>query len=108
MAITITNTAKEKIRSLLLKRQTPDHYLKIGVKSGGCSGFMYDYEFIAHPAEKDKTFEFDDVKICIPIKSYLFLNGMEVDYKEDLLNSGLVFNVPKAQRSCGCGESISF
>ena len=104
----MTSAAKEKIRSLLLKRQTPDHYLKIGVQSGGCSGFMYDYEFIAQPDEKDKTFEFDDVKICIPIKSYLFLNGMEVDYKEDLLKSGLVFNAPKATRACGCGESISF
>ena len=108
MAITMTNTAKEKIRSLLLKRQTPDHYLKIGVQSGGCSGFMYNYEFIEAPDEKDKIFEFNDVKICIPKKSYLFLNGMEIDYEESLLKSGLVFNSPKVKRTCGCGESISF
>ena len=108
MAITMTNAAKEKVRSLLLKRQTPDHYLRIGVQSGGCSGFMYNYEFIEDPDKKDKIFQFDDVKICIPINSYLFLNGMEIDYEENLLKSGLVFNSPKVKRSCGCGESISF
>jgi Fe-S cluster assembly iron-binding protein IscA len=48
------------------------------------------------------------LKICIDIKSYLFLNGMEIDYQEDLLKSGLVFNAPKASRTCGCGESVTF
>ena len=46
--------------------------------------------------------------ICIDIKSYLFLNGMEIDYEEDLLKSGLVFNTPTAKRTCGCGESVAF
>ena len=107
MAITLTDAAKEKIRSLLFKRQTPDHYLRIGVQSGGCSGFMYNYEFIEVPDKKAKIFQFDDVKICIPINSYLFLNGMEIDYEENLLKSGLVFNSPKVKRSCGCGESFN-
>jgi len=108
MAITITEEAKDKIRSLLKQRQTPDSYLRVGLYSGGCSGFMYKYEFSDHPPEKDKVFEFGDVKICIDIKSYIFLNGMEIDYEEDLLKSGLVFNTPTAKRACGCGESVSF
>ena len=108
MAITITQFAQDKIRSLLKQRQTPDHFLRIGLKGGGCSGFMYNYEFTDQPQEKDKVFEFDDIKICIDIKSYLFLNGMEIDYEEDLLKSGLVFNTPSAKRTCGCGESIAF
>ena len=108
MAITITESAKNKIRSLLLQRQTPDHYLRIGLQGGGCSGFMYKYEFAQRPGQKDKVFEFDDVKICVDIKSYLFLNGMEIDYEEDLLKSGLVFNTPSAKRTCGCGESVAF
>ena len=108
MAITITEKAKDKIKSLLVQRRTPDHYLRMGLKGGGCSGFMYDYEFVDKPIDKDKIFEFGDIKICIDIKSYLFLNGMEIDYEEDLLKSGLVFNAPKAKRACGCGESISF
>ena len=69
---------------------------------------MYDYEFVDQPDERDKVFEFEDVKISIDIKSYLFLNGMEIDYQEALLKSGLVFNAPQASRTCGCGESISF
>ena len=108
MPITMTQAAKDKIRSLLTKRQTPDHYLRIGLEGGGCSGFMYKYEFIDKPTGKDKLFEFDDIKICIAFKSYLFLNGMEVDYEEDLLKSGLVFNTPSAKRTCGCGESVTF
>jgi|TARA_Y100000310_G_C20451606_1_gene701005 iron-sulfur cluster assembly protein len=108
MAITITENAKVKIQSLLNQRQTPDNYLRLGLKGGGCSGFMYKYEFVEKPEDRDKIFEFDDVKICIEIKSYLFLNGMEIDYQEDLLKSGLVFNAPKASRTCGCGESVTF
>ena len=108
MAITITEQAKVKIKSLLMQRQTPDYYLKIGLRGGGCSGFMYSYNFISESGKKDKIFDFGEVKICIDIKSYLFLNGMEIDYEEDLLKSGLVFNTPQAQKSCGCGESVSF
>tara|TARA_Y100000310_G_C20159959_1_gene568689 strand:- start:4 stop:318 length:315 start_codon:yes stop_codon:yes gene_type:complete len=104
----MTESAKNKIRSLLLQRQTPDHYLRIGLQGGGCSRFMYKYEFAQRPEQKDKVFEFDDVKICVDIKSYLFLNGMEIDYEEDLLKSGLVFNTPSAKRTCGCGESVAF
>ena len=108
MAVTITPFAEEKIKGLLSKRQTPEDWLRIAIKGGGCSGFMYHYDFVTVPDERDRVFEFDLVKICIDSKSYLFLNGMEIDYEEDLLKSGLVFNNTNASRSCGCGESITF
>jgi iron-sulfur cluster assembly protein len=108
MAITMTDFARQKVTEILSKRQTPNDYLRISLKGGGCSGYMYSYEFVSGPEEKDKLFEFKNVKICIDIKSYLFLNGMEIDYKEDLFKSGLELNVPAAKRTCGCGESISF
>ena len=107
MAITMTDFAIQRVSSIMM-RQTPDQYLRISLKSGGCSGFMYSYDFVETPEEKDKTFDFGEVKICIDIKSYLFLNGMEIDYEEDLLKSGLVFNTPSAKRTCGCGESVTF
>ena len=106
--ITVTPAAQDKIRALVTKKQAPDHYLRIALQGGGCSGFMYKYDLVPEPGDKDKVFEFGDIKICIDIKSYLFLNGMEIDYEEDLLKSGLVFNAPQAKRTCGCGESISF
>jgi len=108
MPITVTDKAKTKIYSLLKKRQTLEHYLKISLQGGGCSGFMYHYDFVLEPEEKDKVFEFGDVKICIDKKSYLFLNGVEIDYEEDLFKSGLVFKSPNAKRTCGCGESVAF
>lgn len=108
MAITITERAKNRIRDMLAKSQATDHYLKIALQGGGCSGLKYQYEILTVPAEKDKVFEFEDVKICIDGKSYLFLNGSEIDYKDDLLKSGLVFNNPHAKRTCGCGESFTF
>ena len=108
MAITMTDFAIQKVCGIMMKRQTTDHYLRIGLKGGGCSGYMYSYDFIETPEEKDKIFEFGEVKICIDIKSYLFLNGMEIDYEEDLLKSGLVFKTPSAKRTCGCGESVTF
>ena len=108
MAITITKKAKDKIALLLSQRQTPDNWLRLSLKGGGCSGYTYSYEFVTSPDEKDKTFKFDNIKVCVDVKSYLFLNGTEVDYEEDLLKSGLVFNTPGVKRTCGCGESISF
>ena len=104
----MTKFAQEKIWQILKKRQTPGQYLRISLQGGGCSGYMYSYDFVEAPPEKDKIFEFEKIKICIDIKSYLFLNGMEIDYQEDLLKSGLVFNTPNVSRTCGCGESISF
>ena len=106
--ITMTDLAKDRIRTLMNKRQTPGYYLRIAIQGGGCSGFKYHYDLVPEPDKKDKVFEFDDVKICIDIKSYLFLSGMEIDYEETMMRSGIVLNNPKAKRSCGCGESISF
>ena len=65
--ITVTQAARDKIRSVMTKRQTPGHYLRIALQGGGCSGFMYSYDLVPEPDEKDKIFEFDDVKICIDI-----------------------------------------
>lgn len=108
MPVTITEPAKKKIKAILSKRQTPDDMLRVAVKGGGCSGFTYHYEFVSEPEIKDKVFDFGEVKICIDIKSYLFLNGMEIDYEETMMKSGIVMNNPNAKRTCGCGESVSF
>ena len=108
MAMTITEFAKEKINSLLAKRQTPNDFLRIGVQSGGCSGFSYFYDFVEKPREGDKILEFKDVNICVDKKSWIFLNGTEIDYEDTLFKSGIIFKNPQAKRTCGCGESISF
>ena len=110
MAITVTEFAIERISSMMSRNNTTtkEAYLRIGLRSGGCSGYSYLFEFVDEPTEDDKTFQFDDLKICIDKKSYLFLNGMEVDYEETPFKSGIKLNNPAATRTCGCGESIAF
>ena len=108
MAITITEEAKSKISEILKKRQSTSDYLRISLKGGGCSGYTHSYEFVREAQKTDKVFDFDTVKICIDIKSYMFLNGMEIDYQEDLFKSGIVLNIPSVTRTCGCGESVAF
>ena len=107
--ISLTTAAVDKIATLKMQRQTPDDWLRLSLKSGGCSGFTFHTDFVSSPQDKDKLFEFErDVKVCVDPKSYLFLIGMEIDYEDTLLKSGLVFNIPQSKRSCGCGESFSF
>lgn len=108
MPITITEFAKDKVASLMSRAGAMGCYLRISLKSGGCSGFSYSFDYVTTPEESDRIFDFDDVKVCVDIKSYLFLNGMEIGYEETLFKSGIVLNNPNAKRSCGCGESVSF
>jgi len=110
MAITMTELAIDRISSLIVRNQmtVEESYLRIGLKGGGCSGYSYLFEFTADAEEHDKVFKFDDLKVCIDKKSYLFLSGMEIDYEESPFKSGIKINNPMASRTCGCGESISF
>tara|TARA_R110001583_G_scaffold38874_18_gene125266 strand:- start:6143 stop:6463 length:321 start_codon:yes stop_codon:yes gene_type:complete len=106
MAITMTDFAVEKISEMMIKNR--ESYLRVGLRSGGCSGYSYLFEFTDSKEENDKIFEFGKVKICIDKKSYLFLNGIEIDYEESLFKSGIKLNNPAATRTCGCGESVAF
>ena len=108
MIMTDAAISKWKILIKDLDLNESETYLRLAIKGGGCSGFMYSYDFVSETEERDKIFDFGAVKICVGVKSYLFLIGMEIDYEEDLLKSGIVFNAPQAQTTCGCGESVSF
>ena len=110
MAITMTDFAIERISDMLRRNQLKidEAYLRVGLRSGGCSGYSYLFEFATEPAEHDKVFQFDDLRICIDKKSYFFLNGMEIDYEETPFKSGIKLNNPAATSTCGCGESIAF
>jgi iron-sulfur cluster assembly protein len=111
MAITLTDRAVNRIRELRVKRQTPDACFRVGVRGGGCSGLAYFVDFSPAPDAKDKVFEFGGedakVKVLIDRKSYLFLNGTEIDWKSELMKTGFEFNNPLAGKSCSCGESFS-
>lgn len=107
MAISLTPAAVDRVNELKRKRQTPDHLLRVGVRGGGCSGMSYVLDFVEEPGPKDKVFDLDGVKVVVDRKSYLFVNGTEIDFKKGLMKSGFEFRNPIASGSCSCGESFS-
>ena len=109
MAVTMTESAIKRVKVLKKKRQTPDAVLRVGVRGGGCSGLSYFMDFVETPEEKDKLFEFGEPSVTLAVdrKSYLFLNGTEIDFQSGMMKTGFEFNNPIAGRSCSCGESFT-
>lgn len=107
--IKVSETAKKKVIELMADdgyNATID-YVRVGVKSGGCSGLSYDLTFDKAQQEGDKVFEDNDIKIIVDKKSFLYLIGTTLEYSGGLNGTGFVFNNPNANRTCGCGESFS-
>jgi len=107
--IKVSETAKKKVVELMQDdgyNATTD-YVRVGVKSGGCSGLSYDLQFDKQQQDDDKVFEDNGVKIIVDKKSFLYLIGTTLEYSGGLNGTGFVFNNPNANRTCGCGESFS-
>jgi iron-sulfur cluster assembly protein len=104
--VTVTPKAVSKIREAF-KREGVDGGLRLGVLGGGCSGLSYQFKFDVKPRPTDQVLNFDDVKVFIDPKSLVFLEGMTLDWKDSLIQSGFVFENPNAKKSCGCGTSFS-
>ena len=108
MALTMTQQAAEKIKGIFKDQNMPEgSCLRVGIKGGGCSGFNYTLDVAGGPAEDDEVFESHGLRIVCDPKSYLYLNGTEVDYEESMLKGQFVFNNPNAKTRCGCGASFS-
>ncbi len=107
--IKVSETAKKKVVELMQDdgyNATTD-FVRVGVKSGGCSGLSYDLQFDKQQQDGDKVFEDNGVKIIVDKKSFLYLIGTTLEYSGGLNGTGFVFNNPNANRTCGCGESFS-
>ena len=107
--IKVSDTAKKKVIELMSDDgyDASLDYVRVGVKSGGCSGLSYDLKFDKSQEEDDKVFEDNGVKIIVDKKSFLYLIGTTLEYSGGLNGTGFVFNNPNANRTCGCGESFS-
>ncbi len=105
--IKLTQPAADEVRRLLNNESKTDWGLRVGVTGGGCSGLQYTLAFDEKPRHDDTIFEILDVKVFVDPKSYLFLNGIELDFSTDLLNGGFKFTNPNADRTCSCGTSFS-
>jgi iron-sulfur cluster assembly protein len=107
--INITEKALEHIRAAVLKEGVAagEGGLRLGVQGGGCSGLSYNIRFDSQPRERDRVFEYGDVRVFIDPKSFVYLNGMTLEWEETLMHRGFVFQNPNAKKSCGCGSSFS-
>ncbi|MDV6167785.1 iron-sulfur cluster assembly accessory protein [Flavobacterium sp. DG1-102-2] len=107
--IKVSDTARKRVVSLMEDDgfDAATDYVRVGVKSGGCSGLSYDLKFDKALGENDKVFEDNNIKIAVDKKSFLYLAGTILEYSGGLNGKGFVFNNPNAQRTCGCGESFS-
>lgn len=107
--IELTGKALARIRAVLAQENIDpaEGGLRLGVQGGGCSGLSYHISFDTQPHERDRIFQFADVRVFIDPKSFIYLNGMVVDYEETLMKQGFVFHNPNATKSCGCGSSFS-
>ncbi len=107
--IKVSDTAKNKIAHLMAEGgfNVSEDYVRVGVKSGGCSGLSYELDFDKSKREDDKMIVDNQVNIVVDKKSFLYLIGTTLEYSGGLNGKGFIFNNPNANRTCGCGESFS-
>lgn len=109
MALNLTERAAQEVKTILeqQKLDTTGTFLRLGVKGGGCSGFSYSLDLTESKSDLDEEFDAFGVKVVCDPKSYLYLNGTTLDFKDEIMGRGFVFNNPNATTSCGCGSSFT-
>jgi iron-sulfur cluster assembly protein len=105
--ILLTDGAVKQLNEIRRSENIPaDHYLRVGVKGGGCSGFSYVLGFDLQQ-DNDDRFEINGMQVIMNKAHAIYLLGMEVDFHNGLDNRGFTFNNPNATSTCGCGTSFS-
>lgn len=108
LPLTLTDAAVEAARMALNKRGTPDAAIRLGIKGGGCSGFSYVIEYEDDPPRaRDRSFEFEGVRVIIDKKSLVYLMGTVLDFEKTLMKQGFKFRNPNEATSCSCGTSFT-
>lgn len=102
-----TDSAANKVKALIVEEKNPNLKLRVYVTGGGCSGFQYGFTFDEESAEDDTVVENAGVTLVVDPMSYQYLQGAEIDYKEDLSGAQFMINNPNAKTTCGCGSSFS-
>lgn len=106
--ITVSESAKDQVAKLISSGEySTESFIRVGVKSGGCSGLSYELDFDTQMKDEDKLFEDNGVKVVVDKKSMLYLVGTTLDYQGGLNGKGFNFVNPNASRTCGCGESFA-
>jgi iron-sulfur cluster assembly protein len=105
----LTERAAQEVKTILDQQglSSDATFLRLGVKGGGCSGFSYSLDLTETKTEQDEEFEAHGVKMVCDAKSFIYLDGVTLDFKDEVMGRGFVFNNPKATHTCGCGSSFS-
>jgi iron-sulfur cluster assembly protein len=102
----LTDAAAARVKEIMSNADKPVVGLRIGVKNGGCAGMEYTMEWAEDQKPFDEVVEDKGVKVLIDAKAMMFLLGTEMDFQQNVLKSGFVFNNPNQVSACGCGESV--
>ncbi|MGO1117717.1 HesB/IscA family protein [Rhodovibrionaceae bacterium A322] len=106
--LSLTDAAADRVKMLM--ENSPEEGvlgLRVGVKSTGCSGLSYFVEYAKEQKRFEDKIEDKGVTVFVDPTAVMFILGSEMDYQEDKLQSGFVFNNPNAKSFCGCGESFT-
>jgi iron-sulfur cluster assembly protein len=108
MGVILTETAAREIKTIIEQQElnAESIRLRVGVKGGGCSGFSYLLDLTETQRDSDEAFSEHGVTLICDPKSYLYLNGTTIDFREEIMGRGFVFNNPNATSTCGCGSSF--
>ena len=107
--VILTETAAREIKTIIEQQELDAETvcLRVGVKGGGCSGFSYVLDLTEKRKDSDELFEQHGIRVIFDPKSLLYLGGTTVDFKDEIMGRGFVFNNPNASSSCGCGSSFA-
>lgn len=107
--VILTETAAREVRTIIEQQELDADKvrLRIGVKGGGCSGFSYILDLTEVQKETDEVIEQHGIKMIADPKSLLYLNGTQIDFKDEIMGRGFVFTNPNATTTCGCGSSFA-
>ena len=104
--VKLSDTARDKVRSLLAQEGRDDLRLRIAVQPGGCSGLIYQLFFDERELDNDVVASFDGVEVVVDAMSVPYLNGASIDFEDSIQKQGFTIDNPNAAGSCACGDSF--
>lgn len=107
MVVTLTPKAVAKVKEVMAQQNPVPTALRVGVRGGGCSGFQYAMEFADVVKEGDIVDTVDGLTVAVDQMSAMYLEGVSIDYREEIDASGFKFENPNVTRTCGCGSSFN-
>lgn len=116
MSVVLTEKAAKEVKTIIEQQseaaqkngdEAKPLFLRLGVKGGGCSGFSYSLDLTETKSDEDESWELHGIEVICDPKSMIYLDGTTVDFKDEMMGRGFVFNNPNATSSCGCGSSFS-